>query len=110
MEGKLQFHSGLVLMAQVPVPCWNQMQAHIFESFQLEGSYVGDLVYSVKGHLRLSQPDPILLGVRKWDLLMTYLTARTLMSYFPGTLDGIPGSCHEAFSGAIRTGGEDGGE
>ena len=45
-------------MALVPVPCWNQMQAHIFESFQLEGSYVGDLVYSVKGHLRLSQPDP----------------------------------------------------
>ena len=58
MEGKLQFHSGLMLMAQVPVPCWNQMQARIFESLQLEDSYVGDLLYSVKGNLRLSQPDP----------------------------------------------------
>ena len=24
-EGQLQFHSGLMLMAQVLVPCWNQV-------------------------------------------------------------------------------------
>ena len=44
-EGKLQFHSCLMLMAQVLVLCWNQMQAPILESSQLEGSYVGDLLY-----------------------------------------------------------------
>ena len=42
-EGKLQFHSRLTLMAQVLAPCWNQMHVRIFESSQLEGSYVGDL-------------------------------------------------------------------
>ena len=41
-EGKLQFHSCLTLMAQVLVLCWNQMHVRIFESLQLEGSYVGD--------------------------------------------------------------------
>ena len=44
MEGKLQFHSHLTLMAQVLVPCWNQMHVCIFESSQLECSYVGDLL------------------------------------------------------------------
>ena len=29
------------LMAQVLVPCWNQMHILIFESSQLEGSYLG---------------------------------------------------------------------
>ena len=43
-EGKLQFHSGLTLMAQVLVPCWNQMQARITERSQREGSYVADLL------------------------------------------------------------------
>ena len=46
MEGMLQFHSRLTLMAQVPVPCWNQMHICIFESSQLEGSYVGNLLCS----------------------------------------------------------------
>ena len=41
--GKVPFHSRLTLMAQVLVPCWNQMHVHIFESLQLEGSDVGDL-------------------------------------------------------------------
>ena len=45
MEGKLQFHSCLTLMAQVLVPCWNQMHVRIFESSQLECSYVGNLLY-----------------------------------------------------------------
>ena len=44
MQGKLKFHSGLTLMAQVLVPCWNPMQACICESLQLEGSYVGGLL------------------------------------------------------------------
>ena len=35
-------------MAQVLVPCWNQMHVHIFESSQLEGPYVGDLLYNVQ--------------------------------------------------------------
>ena len=43
-------------MAQVLVPAGNQTR--IFESLQLEGSYVGDLLYFVKDNLRLSQPDP----------------------------------------------------
>ena len=38
MEGTLQFHSGLTLMAQVPVPCWDQMHVHIFESSHIDGS------------------------------------------------------------------------
>jgi len=38
IEGKLQFYSCLTLMAQVLVPCWNQMHIQIFESSQLEGS------------------------------------------------------------------------
>ena len=44
IQGKLQFHSGLTLMAQVLVPYWNLMQACICESLQLEGSYVGGLL------------------------------------------------------------------
>ena len=47
-KGNLQFHSGLTLMAQVLVPCWNQVHICIFESSQSEGSYVGDLLYSVQ--------------------------------------------------------------
>ena len=43
MQGKLQFLSCLMLMAQVLVPCWNQMHIHIFESLKLESSNVGDL-------------------------------------------------------------------
>ena len=43
-EGKLQFHSCLMLMAQVLVPCWNQMYVPIFESSQLEGLYIRDLL------------------------------------------------------------------
>ena len=31
-EGKLQCHLRLTSMAQVLVPCWNQMHVHIFES------------------------------------------------------------------------------
>ena len=46
MEGKLQFHSCPMLMAQIPVPYWNQMHVPIVESLQLEVSYVGDLLYS----------------------------------------------------------------
>ena len=42
--GKLQFHSCLMLMAQVLASCWNQMHISIFESSQLEGLYVGDLL------------------------------------------------------------------
>ena len=44
-EGKLQCHLRLTSMAQVLVPCWNQMHVHIFESSRLEGLYVGDLLY-----------------------------------------------------------------
>ena len=43
MEGKLQCHSHLPLMALVP--CWNQMHVLIFESLQLEDSYIGDFLY-----------------------------------------------------------------
>ena len=60
MEGKLQFHSHLTLMAQVLVPCWNQMHVHISESSQLEGLYVGDLLYfinnSLRHHFSLTRP------------------------------------------------------
>ena len=45
MEGKLQFHSHPTLMAEALVPCWNQLRVHIFESSQLEGSYVGGFLY-----------------------------------------------------------------
>ena len=44
IQGKLQFHSGLTLMAQVLVPYWSLMQACICASLQLEGSYVGGLL------------------------------------------------------------------
>ena len=53
-ECKLQFHSRLTLMAQVLVPCWNQIHVRIFESLQLKGLYVGDLTVcdcSLKGNL-----------------------------------------------------------
>ena len=45
MEGKLQFHSHLTLMAQILVPCWTDMHVSISASLQLEGSYVGNLLY-----------------------------------------------------------------
>ena len=32
IEGKLQPHLCLTLMAQVLDPCWNQLHVHIFES------------------------------------------------------------------------------
>ena len=41
MEGKLQFHSCLTLMAQVLVPCWNQMHVCNLKVH----SYIGDLLY-----------------------------------------------------------------
>ena len=44
-EGKLQCHLRLTSMAQVLVPCWNQMHVHIFESLQLDSSHVEDLPY-----------------------------------------------------------------
>lgn len=44
-EGKLQCRSRRLLVARVPVPCWNQMHVRIFESLHLESSYVGDLLY-----------------------------------------------------------------
>ena len=37
-------------MAQVPIPCWIPMHVHIFESSQLEGSYVGDSPYRLFIH------------------------------------------------------------
>ena len=49
MEGKLQCCSYLTLMVQVLVPYWNQMHICIFESLQLEGSCVGDLLYLMWG-------------------------------------------------------------
>ena len=52
-KGKLQFHSRLMLMAQVLVPCWNQMHVRIFESSQLEGLYVGDLLYAQERDCRI---------------------------------------------------------
>ena len=45
VEGKLQFHSCLMLITQVLVPCWKEMHVHILESSQLEDSYVEDLLY-----------------------------------------------------------------
>ena len=44
-EGKLHFHSRVTLMAQVLVPCWNQMHVCTFESLQLDGWHVADLLY-----------------------------------------------------------------
>ena len=44
LDGKLQFHSHLTSMVQVLVPCWHLL-SRIFESSQLEGSYVGGLLY-----------------------------------------------------------------
>ena len=41
--GKLQCHSYLPLMAVGP--CWNLMHILIFESLQLEDSYIGDFLY-----------------------------------------------------------------
>ena len=41
MEGKLQFHSCSTLMAQVLVPCWNQMHVCNLKAH----SYIGDLLY-----------------------------------------------------------------
>ena len=35
------------VMAQVLVPCWNQVHVHVFESLKLEGLYVGDLLYMI---------------------------------------------------------------
>ena len=46
MEGKLQSHSHLPLMAQALAPYWHQLHVCIFENSQLEGLYVGDLLYS----------------------------------------------------------------
>lgn len=89
MEGKLQSHSGLMLMAQVPGSCWNQMQtSHLW--LQLEGLYVGDLLYFVKDNSGSASQTPILLGVRKQDLLMVCLIVSTLISISWGILDGIP--------------------
>ena len=45
MEGELQFCSHLTLMAQILVPCWTHMHVSISASLQLEGSYVGNLLY-----------------------------------------------------------------
>ena len=38
MEGRLQCHAHLALMAQAPGPCWNQVYLGIFECSHLEGS------------------------------------------------------------------------
>ena len=40
MEGQLQSHSHLPLMAQVLAPYWHQLYVCIFENSQLEGLYV----------------------------------------------------------------------
>ena len=47
MEGKLQFHARLKLMAQVLVPCWNQMHVCVFASSQLVRLYVGNLLCNI---------------------------------------------------------------
>ena len=69
MEGKLQFHSCMMLMGQVLVPCWNHMHVPIFESLQLEGSYVGDLLYSYLFFIevRLIYHAVLLSGVQQGD-------------------------------------------
>ena len=46
MEGNLRFHSCLTLVAEILVPCWDQMHIH-FESSQLDGLYVGDLLHAI---------------------------------------------------------------
>ena len=43
-EDQLQWPSHLTWMEQVLAPCWNLIHILIFESSQLEGSYVGDLI------------------------------------------------------------------
>ena len=50
MEGELQFCSHLTLMAQILVPCWTHMHVSISASLQLEGSYVGNLLYPYRQH------------------------------------------------------------
>ena len=45
MEGRLQCHSHLMLMAQVLIPSWNEIHVSICESSQLESSYVGNWLY-----------------------------------------------------------------
>ena len=45
VEGKLQLQACLMLMTQVWVPCWNQMQVCISESSQFECLYVENLLY-----------------------------------------------------------------
>ena len=45
VEGKLQFHSCLMLVTQVLVPCWKETHVHTLESSQLEDSYIEDLLY-----------------------------------------------------------------
>lgn len=46
MEGQLQSHSHLPLMAQVLAPYWHQLYVCIFENSQLEGLYVADSLYN----------------------------------------------------------------
>ena len=46
-EGRLQPHLCLTLMAQVGIACWNQMGVPILVSLQLNGSYVGNLLYLI---------------------------------------------------------------
>ena len=43
-KGRLQCHLCLTLTAQALVPWWNQMHICIFESSQLKGPYVGNLL------------------------------------------------------------------
>lgn len=47
MEGKLQSHSHLPLMAQALAPYWHQLHVCIFENSQLEGLYVEDSLYNI---------------------------------------------------------------
>ena len=48
MEGKLLFHSGLTLMAQVLALCWNQLHVHMFEGSQPEGLYIRELMHPAR--------------------------------------------------------------
>ena len=43
-EGQLQFPSPLTLMAQLPIACWDQTRALVFESLQLEDWHVGSFL------------------------------------------------------------------
>lgn len=47
MEGKLQSHSHLPLMAQALAPYWHQLHVCIFENSQLEGLYVEESLYNI---------------------------------------------------------------